>query len=82
VVANAGVGDLDEQLGDDQVGVLVGALTADGYARAVDELDALATQPDLARRCRASAERRFDLATVGGPRYVALYRRLLPGGAP
>jgi glycosyltransferase involved in cell wall biosynthesis len=82
VVANAGVGDLDEQLGEDRVGVLVTALTADGYARAIDELDALAAQPDLARRCRASAERRFDLASVGGPRYVELYRRLLLGAAP
>jgi glycosyltransferase involved in cell wall biosynthesis len=91
VVVTAGIGDLDAQLtgagagtgtggGDedgDAVGVLVHRPDEAGHRQAVDELRQLLRDPGLAGRCRAAAAALFDLETVGGPRYVGIYQRLL-----
>jgi glycosyltransferase involved in cell wall biosynthesis len=80
VVCNTGVGDLDELIETDRVGVLISEFTPEAYERALAELATLRRDEDLAERCRASARRRFDLAAVGGARYRRLYRRLTEGG--
>ncbi|MGH9942615.1 MAG: glycosyltransferase [Pyrinomonadaceae bacterium] len=77
VICNAGVGDLDQLIAEDRVGIVIREFTPDAYARALAELDELAAGDDLANRCRASARRRFDLKRVGGEKYRRLYRRLL-----
>jgi glycosyltransferase involved in cell wall biosynthesis len=77
VICNAGVGDLDELITTDRVGVLVREFDAAAYAAALAELAALQRDPELSARCRASAWARFDLIGVGGARYQRLYRRLL-----
>jgi glycosyltransferase involved in cell wall biosynthesis len=77
VVCNSGVGDLDELLTTDRVGVLIREFTPAAYAQALVELDALGQDETLSSRCRASANERFNLETVGGVRYRRLYRRLL-----
>ncbi|HEV7903548.1 MAG TPA: glycosyltransferase family 4 protein [Pyrinomonadaceae bacterium] len=79
VICNTGVGDLDELIEGDRVGVLISDFTPEAYERALAELDALCEEEDLAERCRASARRRFDLVEVGGARYRRLYRRLMEG---
>lgn len=78
IVCNTGVGDLDELIETERVGVLVREFTPEGYARALAECAALRQDETLAARCREVANRRFDLATVGGAKYERLYRRLLP----
>jgi glycosyltransferase involved in cell wall biosynthesis len=82
VVATAGVGDIDSQLAGGGVGVLLPSLDADGYAQALDMLAPVLAAPDVARRCRLAAVRFFDLASVGGPRYVRLYEHLLDAPSP
>jgi glycosyltransferase involved in cell wall biosynthesis len=83
VVATAGIGDLDTQLAGPRpgpgagVGVLVHRPDEAGHRQAVDELRRLLRDPELAGRCRATAAALFDLETVGGPRYVGIYERLL-----
>jgi glycosyltransferase involved in cell wall biosynthesis len=77
VICNAGIGDTDEQVETDRVGVLLREFNEAAYTRALAEVGALARDTDTAARCRASAARRFDLATVGGARYLRLYQRLL-----
>jgi glycosyltransferase involved in cell wall biosynthesis len=84
VVVTAGIGDLDAQIADARVGVLVRRPDEAGHRRAVDELLPLLRDPGLGERCCATAAALFDLETVGGPRYVGLYQRLLaatPGSA-
>ncbi len=73
VIANAGVGDVDEHLSADRTGVLVDELTESGYDGAVLRLDQLMGDAELRARCRGSALERFDLDTIGGPRYSRLY---------
>jgi glycosyltransferase involved in cell wall biosynthesis len=77
VVCNAGVGDVDAVVEGERVGVIVRELSAEAYGAALREVEALGREPGIADRCRDAARRRFDLTTVGGPRYRRLYRRLL-----
>jgi glycosyltransferase involved in cell wall biosynthesis len=74
LVANAGVGDVDQLIHDEGVGVLIGDFNRESYVRALQELAALG---DIGEKCRNAAVRRFDLGTVGGERYRRLYTRLL-----
>jgi glycosyltransferase involved in cell wall biosynthesis len=79
VLCNAGIGDVDEVIESDRVGVVIRDLDRRGYLGALTALDALCGQPGLSARCEESARRRFDLATTGGERYRRLYRRVLAG---
>jgi glycosyltransferase involved in cell wall biosynthesis len=76
VICNAGVGDVDEVIETDRVGVLIRDFTPGDYREALARADALLREAEVAGRCRTSAEKRFDLAAVGGERYRSLYRML------
>jgi glycosyltransferase involved in cell wall biosynthesis len=77
IVCNTGVGDLDELLITDRVGVVIHDFTPEAYTQALGELNMLSEDPALMARCQASASERFGMETVGGYRYRRLYRRLL-----
>ena len=77
IIANSGVGDVDELISKDDVGVLVESFSAGDYKIAIRTLNELSADPNLAARCRKSAQRRFDLGGVGGKRYRRLYERIL-----
>jgi glycosyltransferase involved in cell wall biosynthesis len=82
-VGNPGVGDVAETLTRNRVGVVVdNGLDAD-LDRAADAMLALSADPDLARRCRETAEREFSLVE-GARAYDAIYRKLerKPGPSP
>jgi glycosyltransferase involved in cell wall biosynthesis len=74
IISNTGIGDLDQQITDDKVGVLIDRFDPEAYADAIQRLRALG---DTGDRCRDAAKRRFDLETVGGARYRRLYKNLL-----
>lgn len=84
VVSNAGIGDLDHVIAGDGVGVLLKELNREAYLQALGAAERLRREPKLADRCRACAQDRFDLETVGGVRYRRLYQCLLSAeaGAP
>jgi glycosyltransferase involved in cell wall biosynthesis len=76
VVSNAGIGDTDWLLTDERVGVLVGEFTREEYVRAAEASLKLAGEPGVGGRCAAAARKHFDLAAIGGARYLEIYRRL------
>jgi glycosyltransferase involved in cell wall biosynthesis len=76
VITNAGIGDLNELIAEDNVGVLLDAFNRESYGRALEGMKALLLDRGVADRCRQSARKRFDLANVGGPRYRRLYQRV------
>ena len=77
VIANRGVGDVDNQLIEDRTGVIADDLSERGYAQAIDEVEKLIAEGDaLADRCKLSAKTRFDLESVGGRKYCELYRAI------
>lgn len=75
VVANRGVGDLDDILERHSVGVILDAFTETEYRRAAARIAALLADPSLAERCRALARDRFSLES-GVQAYHSLYREL------
>lgn len=76
VLCNAGIGDTDELLVKNRVGVLVETFSRPSYIRALHDLDTLASDITLRQRCRAVARRYFDLETIGSTRYHSLYNRV------
>ena len=77
VIANTGVGDIDELLTTHGVGILIREFNEASYGRALEQLDALLANETIRARCRATAHGEFDLETVGSVRYRRLYERLL-----
>ncbi len=71
IIANSGVGDVDELIKTENVGVLIDTFDRDAYQNAIFRLRRF--RLDVGPRCREVAIRRFDLETVGGERYRRLY---------
>jgi glycosyltransferase involved in cell wall biosynthesis len=76
VVSNAGIGDTDELLESEAVGVVVRDLSAHGYAQAALQALALTREPGMKARCERVAHERFDLVKIGGARYRKVYQRI------
>jgi glycosyltransferase involved in cell wall biosynthesis len=73
IIANAGVGDVDQLVNGNNVGTLLEGFSAAEYNMAIDVIEHLG---DIGDRCRKTARREFDLETVGGARYRRLYDKL------
>ena len=71
----AGVGDLDELIAADGVGVSLAGSDPSSIKAAAEELRSLSADPDIPSRCREVARRRFSL-DHGVESYLRLYRRL------
>lgn len=76
VVCNAGIGDTDELIERERIGVVLRSFDKETYAAAAEEALALAADPQLRVRCARVARQYFDLHEVGGQRYREVYRRL------
>jgi glycosyltransferase involved in cell wall biosynthesis len=77
VVCNTGVGDLDELIDENFVGVLIRDFSSDAYLQTLREIDDMRRDKTLAERLRGVARQEFDLVDVGRTRYRRLYNRLL-----
>ena len=80
VICNSGIGDVDDVLSRDRVGILLRDFTTEAYAAAIKAVETLRQEPGFAERCRAVARARFDLCGVGGPRYRSVYQALVAAG--
>ncbi len=80
-VLNGDIGDQGELVSEAESAVVVNDFSAVSLAEAVSRILPLAEQSLSQRsvKTRASAERHFSLATIGGPRYRALYEALAFG---
>ena len=76
VVANPRVGDVDQIVRQQRVGVLATGVSSDQMDECVAELLALLNDPDLASRCRRTAETLFSLES-GTAAYRQLYAQCL-----
>ena len=79
VISSSGIGDTDELLMGERVGVVFREFTEPDYRQALRAVEDLRRDGRLAERCREVAQRRFDLESVGGVRYRRLYRRIFEG---
>jgi glycosyltransferase involved in cell wall biosynthesis len=72
VVCNRGIGDLDDVVEKEGVGILVEAFSEAAYRDAGRRLQLLLRDPELPNRCRRLAETRYGL-TLGVEQYRQLY---------
>jgi glycosyltransferase involved in cell wall biosynthesis len=79
VVSTAGIGDVDQLLEGQDVGVLVRTLDEAGYESATPAAFALAADAQVRERCRQVAREALSLDEVGIPRYDGLYRNVADG---
>jgi glycosyltransferase involved in cell wall biosynthesis len=79
IIANSGVGDVDDLIVGRGVGALVREFTPEGYALALDEVADLG---DISDHCRRIAREEFDLEAVGGVLYRRIYADLLSKAPP
>jgi glycosyltransferase involved in cell wall biosynthesis len=76
VVCNAGIGDMDDVVERERVGVVLSDFEEQSYATAAEQALRLAEDEEVRARAVRVAHQYFDLKTVGGRRYVNVYRRL------
>lgn len=81
VICNRGIGDLDDIIEREGVGVLVDGFSGAAYADAALRLKGLLEDPDLSGRCRRLAETRYSV-DLGVDAYYGLYTELVTGAAP
>jgi glycosyltransferase involved in cell wall biosynthesis len=79
IVCNRGIGDLDDIVEREKIGVLVDSFSESGYREAAQRLHDLLRDPQLTDRCRGLAETRYSLKR-GVEAYCDLYRRLVRPG--
>jgi glycosyltransferase involved in cell wall biosynthesis len=77
LIINAGIGDTDEQTETQRLGIVLREFSAAEFQRGVAALEELLSTDKVKKRCRDFAARELSLATVGAPRYAAIYGRLL-----
>jgi glycosyltransferase involved in cell wall biosynthesis len=77
IVSNCGVGDVDEMLLEERVGVIVDDFTAEDYAAALAGAIELKEEENFTENAQTAARSRFDLERIGGARYRRIYERLL-----
>lgn len=76
VIINTGIGDCDEIVLKEKVGVVINGFSSKEYERAIRELNDLLSEGDVLRkRCRTVAEKYFSLE-MGVERYWDIYKRL------
>lgn len=79
VIINAGIGDCDDIVLKERVGVIINEFSLNEYERAIGELKGLLSEGDVLRkRCRAVAEKYFSL-DMGVERYWEIYKILGQG---
>jgi hypothetical protein len=77
LIINAGIGDGDEQVKSYRLGIILRDFSDDEFQRGVSELRTFLSSGDTQKRCQAFAADKLSLSAVGGPRYAAIYNRLL-----
>lgn len=76
VVVNEGLGDMDALLSQHACGVVLHGTTDDAVEQALDELDALLADPELAERCQRLARAHFDV-DLGVVKLLELYEAIV-----
>jgi len=77
VVSNYGIGDSDNLIEGEKVGVILRGFADEDYLEALKKTDALLQQENLEEHCRNIARKFFDLNEIGGEGYRRLYQNLL-----
>lgn len=75
-ISNAGIGDTDELLEVERIGVVLRTFDSQALAAAAAQALDLVADPTLRARCIQIAVTHFDLVNIGGAGYGNVYRRI------
>jgi hypothetical protein len=78
VICNRGIGDLDDVVEREGVGILVDDFSETAYSNAIRRLKGLLEDPGLSERCRRLAATRYSV-NLGVDAYHGLYTELVTG---
>jgi glycosyltransferase involved in cell wall biosynthesis len=81
VICNRGIGDLDDIVEREGVGVLIDGFSEAAYSAALRRLKGLLEDPGLSGRCRRLAETRYSVE-LGVDAYHGLYTELVMNVTP
>jgi glycosyltransferase involved in cell wall biosynthesis len=77
IISNRGIGDLDELIDGNNIGILVNAFEKKEYAAALRTvMQMIEGDPTMRQRCRALAQEKFSMRAIGQPAYVRVYQEL------
>jgi glycosyltransferase involved in cell wall biosynthesis len=76
VICNSGIGDMDELVEQEGVGVVLRTFDDGAFDDAAAKALVLAQDASIQERAQQVARQHFDLITVGGRCYIDVYRRL------
>ncbi|MBI4641804.1 MAG: glycosyltransferase [Candidatus Tectomicrobia bacterium] len=76
IMTNRGIGDLDELIEEEGIGVIIEEWSLAAYQHAVEQFISLLAQPGIRERCREVARKHFSLGEIGVPRYLDVYEKL------
>jgi hypothetical protein len=74
IVINSGIGDSDRLAEETDAAVLIEDFSEQDFNNAWNVIRKVAGDPNIKTEARVTAERVFDLKTVGAERYVRLYK--------
>jgi len=74
IISNRGVGDVDELIERNKVGVLLDDFRDESYLKALRQIKEFG---NIREKCRLVARNEFDLTKIAGTRYRQVYRRML-----
>lgn len=75
IVVNNGIGDLDELINRENVGIIVNNFNSHSYDKSAKKLIDLFNDNSLSKRCRKTAEKYFSLE-LGIDKYFRIYNKL------
>lgn len=76
IISNSGIGDLDELIEGEGVGVIINGFSEKDFESAQKKIEFLLQNEDLRQyNCRI-AEKKFDLEKIGGERYRRIYNKI------
>lgn len=76
-ITNRGIGDLDDLVERNRVGISVDGFDEQGYAKGIQELLTMVEEnPDIHKRCMQVARNQFSMQKIGQPGYRKVYERL------
>ena len=77
IVSNRGVGDVDELIKTEEVGVIINSFSVESYLEALEDVMKLNREDNFINKCRICAKNRFDLEMIGGKNYRSVYEKMM-----
>ena len=74
IISNRGIGDVDELILRNGVGVLIDDFNEEDYLTALNKI---VVSNEIRSKCKDVSRKEFDLSTVGGLKYRRIYERLM-----